>query len=157
MNSETGISLAYEGKLTDQPSAPTPIEITVIFTHIAATLAALRKACELAQNLHARIKVLVPQLVPYPLPLTSPPMVLEFSERRFRAIACRQPVDTFVQLYLCRDRDQVLCEALATKSLVVIAGRNHWWPTEEKRMARMLRKRGHEVVLTFMEEVKAHD
>jgi len=46
----------------------------------------------------ARITLLVPQIVPYPLPLTSPPILLDFNERRFRLIAEQAPVETTVRL-----------------------------------------------------------
>src|SRR5580765_2484747 len=38
------------------------------------------------------------------------------------------------------------------RSLLVIAGSRNWWPTREKRLARELRRAGHEVVLA---EVKS--
>ena len=38
------------------------------------------------------------------MPITSPPVLLDFSERRFRVLAEESPVDTTVQLYLCRDK-----------------------------------------------------
>ena len=44
-------------------------------------------------------------MVPYPLPLTSPPVLLDFSERQFRVLASQSPVETIVRIYLCRDRD----------------------------------------------------
>jgi len=36
--------------------------------------------------------------------------------------------------------------------LVVIGGRQHWWwPTQEKALARTLRRAGHEVIFTETE------
>ena len=65
------------------------LEISVVFTSVEATLAALREAGTLAKALGGRITVVVPQIVPYPLPLTSPPVLVDFTERRFRVIAER--------------------------------------------------------------------
>lgn len=120
--------------------------ISVVFTSVEATLAALRKAGALASRLRARITLLVPQIVPYPLPLTSPPVLLDFNERRFRLIAEEAAVETNVRLYLCRDSRDMLKGALEPHSVVVLAGRKRWWPTAEKRLARTLRRAGHEVV-----------
>ncbi len=78
------------------------LNINVVFTSVDATLAALKEAGRLANNLSAHITLVVLQIVPYPLPLTSP--LVDWNERRFRVIASESPVETMVHLYLCRDR-----------------------------------------------------
>ena len=80
------------------------LKIAVLFTSVESTLAALKEAGDLANHLGAQITLVVPQVVPYPLPLEGPPVRVEFSERRFRVIASESPVETTVQIYLCRDR-----------------------------------------------------
>jgi hypothetical protein len=149
------MSLAIEKILvpaTGQPSRP-PVEeagqrlnIAVVFTSVEATLAALKEAGALASSLGARITLLVPQIVPYPLALETPPVLIEFNERRFRLIASRSPVETTVQIYLCRDPLETLTRALRAGSIVVLGGPRRWWPTREKKLARQLRRAGHEVV-----------
>jgi hypothetical protein len=151
----TNMSLAIEKILspaTGQPSRP-PVEeadrglnITVVFTSVEATLAALKQAGTLASSLGSRITLVVPQVVPYPLALESPPILIDFNERRFRLIAGESPVETNVQIYLCRDQFETLAGVLSPGSLVVLAGRKRWWPTREKSLARKLRGAGHEVV-----------
>jgi len=149
------MSLAIERILapaTGQPSRSSVgetdkrLNIAVVFTSIDATLAALKEAGTLASSLGARITLLVPQVVPYPLPLESPPVLLVFNERRFRVIASESPVATNVQIYLCRDPFEALASVLSPGSLVVLGGPKHWWPTSEKSLARKLRRAGHEVV-----------
>jgi hypothetical protein len=127
------------------------LAITVVFTSTSATTAALRKAGVLADNLNACIKLVAPQVVPYPLPLETPPVLLAFSERRFREIAMESPVETTVQIFLCRDRWETLKGVLAPHSLVVVGGRRRWWPTKEETLARKLRRAGHEVIFTETE------
>ena len=127
------------------------LEVAVVFTSIESTAAALKSASELANRLSARITLLVPQVVPYPLPLTSPPVLLDFNERRFRFLAAQSPVETTVQMYLCRDRLEALRTVLKPHSLVVIGGLKRWWPTSEKKLAGQLRRLGHEVLFTEME------
>ena len=123
------------------------LNISVVFTSVEATLAALREAGALADRLAARITLLVPQVVPYPLPLQSPPVLLDWSQRRFRVIASESTVETRVQLYLCRDRLQTLKSVLKPRSVIVIGGRRRWWwPTSEEALARTLRRAGHEVI-----------
>jgi len=127
--------------------ADSELNIAVIFTSIEPTLSALRRAGALANRLRARITLMVPQVVPYPLPLTEPPVPLEITERRFRVIADQTPVETTVRIYLCRDRVEALTAVLRPHSLVVIGDRGGWWSSEEKRLGRRLRRAGHEVVL----------
>ena len=155
------MSLAIEKRLgpaTGRPAQPIgeetdqKLNIAVVFTSVESTLPALKEAGNLANSLGARITLLVPQVVPYPLPLTSPPVLLDFSERRFRVMAGTSQVETRVRIYLCRDRLDTLATVLRPHSLVVIGGRKRWWwPRAEKRLANRLRRAGHEVVFSETE------
>lgn len=124
------------------------LNVSVIFTSVKATLAALREAGNLASNLGGRITLIVPQIVPYPLPLTSPPVSVDFNERRLKVIASGCRVETRVSTYLCRDPLETLKSVLKPHSLVVVGCRKKWWPTSERRLAAQLRRAGHEVVVT---------
>ena len=149
------MSLAIEKILvpaTGYPARPIAEEtdqqlnIAVVFTSVEATLAALKEAGNLATSLGARIKLVVPQVVPYPLPLETPPVLVEFNENRFRVMASESPVETSVQIYLCRDRIETLTSALKPGSIVVVGGRKRWWPTSDEVLARQLRRAGYEVL-----------
>ena len=132
-------------------AAETRLNISVVFTTVEATIAALRKAGALASRLSGRITLLVPQVVPYPLPLSSPPVLLDWNERHFRVLASEGSVETRVLLFLCRDRWETLKAVLKPRSLVVLGGRKRWWPTAEQHLARKLHRAGHEVVFTETE------
>jgi hypothetical protein len=128
------------------------LDIAVVFTSVAETLAALRHASVLARSQSDKITLLVPQVVPYPRPLTSPPVLIDWNERRFRAIAAASPVGTTVRVYLCRDRDETLLTVLDRHALVVIGGSKSWWRRlAERRLARTLRSAGHQTVLVETE------
>src|ERR1019366_5333473 len=147
------MSLAIEKILvpaTGQPSR-TPevgqrLNIAVVFTSVDSTLAALQEAGNLANSLGARITLVVPQMVPYPLPLESPPVLVESNDNRFRVMASARPVETSVQIYLCRDRFQTLTQVLNAGSIVVLGGRKKWWATKDELLARQLRRAGYEVL-----------
>jgi hypothetical protein len=124
------------------------LNITAVFTSVESTLSALKKAGAVAQGLNAHITLIVGQIVPYPLPLASPPVLLDFNERRFRVLAGASPVETTVRIYLCRDRMEMLQTVLKPRSIVVVGARKSWWPSPEKRLARSLRRAGHQVILT---------
>ncbi len=154
------MALALQKTLKPAPVQPEPrapseteprLNIEVIFTSIEATLAALKQAAELASRLAARITLVVPQVVPCPLPLESPPVLIDWNERRFRVIAEKSPVETTVQIYLCRDRIQTLCAVLRPHSVIVIGRRKRWWPTWEGKLSRVLRRAGHEVIVAQTE------
>jgi hypothetical protein len=128
--------------------AEAKLEISVVFTSIEGTLAALKEAGDLASALGVRITLIVPQVVPYPLPLTRPPLSVDFNERRLRVIAGGSRVETSVSIYLCRDSLEILESVLKPHSIVVLGSRKRWWPTAEKRLAAKLRRAGYEVVVT---------
>jgi len=138
-------------QLPAREDADSKLNIAVIFTAVECTLAALKQAGVLASNLGACISLVVPQVVPYPLPLTNSPISTGFNERRFRVIAGQSRVETRVAVYLCRDRMETLKEVLKPHSVVVVGGRKAWWPTPEKRLAAGLRRAGHEVIFSEME------
>jgi len=135
-------------------NARAALEVVVMFTDVPSTLRALKTAAELAHNLNARIRVLAPQIVPYPLPLDSPQVSKEFHERRFQTLTSNGPVDTRVELCLCRDREEALCQALEPEALVVIGAHRKWWPTADKALAKKLRRKGHHVFLVDSEQSK---
>ena len=122
------------------------LNITVLFTSVESTLAALKEAAILANHLSARVRLIVPQIVPYPLPLENPSVQLEFSKTRFRVMVSESGVETSVQIYLCRDRFTALKSALQPGSIVVLGGPKRWWPTKSQMLARRLRRAGYEVI-----------
>ncbi len=134
------------------PAVPTAEEsnlkfnIAVVFTSVHATLAALKEAGNLASQLGARITLVVPEEVPYALPLETPQIPVLFTEHRFRVIASQSPVETNVHICLCRDRFSALKSALKPGSIVVLGGRKRWWPTKDQRLARDLESVGYEVI-----------
>jgi len=123
----------------------------VIFTSFDSTLAALAEAGTLADTFGGRMTVLVPQVVPWRLPLESPPVLPDWSERRFQMIGSLSPVETTVQIYLCRDPREVTESVLDSGSLIVIGSRQKWRPAFESRLIRKLRRSGHYVILTDKE------
>jgi hypothetical protein len=127
------------------------LSVTVVFTSIRSTLAALKAAGVWASRLGAHITLLAPQVVPYPLPLAHPDVEQRFSEHRFRVLAEESKVETDVRLLWCRDTLETVLGALAPHSLVMLGSQKSWLPTSEKRLARQLRRAGHEVIVTETE------
>ncbi len=109
------------------------LDLKVIFTDRRNTAAALTTARTMARGLGARITLMVAQVVPYPLPLAEPDVPVEFTERVLQSIAVE---DTTVEIYLCRDRNQTICRALAPDSVVIIGARK--W--RDRHLTRLLRQ-----------------
>lgn len=123
------------------------LNIYVIFTSVRSTLVSLKAAGQLAHSLDARIMLVVPQVVPWPLPLERGPVSIEFNENRFRVMAGESQVETSVHMYLCRDKFQTLSSVLPPGSIVVLGGpRRLGWPTTDQALARNLRRAGFEVI-----------
>ena len=121
------------------------LEVVVLHTTTKATLQNLKTAAELAAGLGAHIRLLVLEVVPYPLAIESPSVPVEFTRRRFRTIAAGARIDTQVDIRLGRERIQMLEEALKPGSVIVLEG-GPWW-TRKRRMAKRLERLGHQVVL----------
>ena len=140
------------GRTSLAPAQPKSLlNVSVIFTSVEGTMAALRSAGTLASRLGGHITLVVPEVVPYHLPLNKPAVLHDWNERRFRVLVAESPVDTTVRFYFCRDRDETLAGILKPHSLVIVGGKKRWWPTYESRLAKRLRRLGHEVILTETE------
>lgn len=144
------LSGCYLGSPGLPPDVGHRLEVYVIYTDIPATLAALKTAGELAHQLHARIHLLVPHVVPYPRPLESPPVAADFTDKKFRTLAGGQPVETDVQVALCRDPKEHLLRTLRPRCLAVLGGKSGWfgfrWFRKERKLAKALERRRVHVV-----------
>jgi hypothetical protein len=139
---------------TPEGSRAGHLEVNVIFTDAQSTMAALRTAGSLARDLGASIQVRAAIAVPYALPLDKPQVSVGFIEDLLCRLVRRADLDTFepsIHLYKCRDQIEALLQVLKPNSLVVICGREHWWPTAERRMAEALRSKGHRVVFVGLQ------
>jgi hypothetical protein len=122
------------------------LEVFVIFTDAPGALSALQLAEGLAHKLEAQIRLLMPYEVPYPLPLTKPPVPVEFLEGQLRDLAGKTELEVTAHIYLCRDKKRTLECILGLDSLIVVGGKKRWWPTPGQKLAQSLQKGGHHVI-----------
>src|SRR5580704_4938956 len=101
-------------------AGPSRITIFVLFTSVRRTLDALWSAGRLARDLDAHIEIIVPEIVPYPLPLDEPPVARSFWKHCYRTIVEETGIDISIHLYLCREPREALASVLAPGSIVVI-------------------------------------
>lgn len=133
-----------------------PLEINVLCTSVLATGKAIESAVKLARGLNATLRLLVAQVVPFAVPLETPPVLVEFQEALFRDIARNYGIETRVDIYLCRDAHETFACQLKPRSVVVLGARKRWWRTSEDKLARRLRRAGHEVVVVYGNKENTH-
>jgi len=123
------------------------LEIAVIFTDTECTLCALKILGGLASGLETRIRIIVPQVVHYALPLDKPAVSEEFTERHFSTLASNSSIETRIDICLCRRREEGLLQALKPHSLVIIGSKPSLWWMGRGKLANLLARNGHQVVM----------
>jgi len=133
------------------PPEESGLRITVLYTRIRPTLAALRRAASLARDLRAGIRILNVRNVPYPLPLDRPGLDHEVLAQNFRTIAEGCTIPTRVEICYGRDIVESLLHSLSPNSIVLIGAKPRWWPSKERRWAKLLTRHGHHIVFVPVE------
>jgi hypothetical protein len=128
-------------------TASRALAITVLFTSVRPTLAALRRAAALAGGLGATIRILQVRTVPYPLPLNCPPTDREVLARNLSALVEGHSFPIRLEICYGRDSADSLFQSLDPRSIVVIGFKRTWWLSKEQRLAKQLGRRGHHVIL----------
>ena len=141
------VAHARLSELGDRQGRPAQILITVLYTTSTQTARAYGHALRLARELKGRIKLLVPQTVPYPLPLEAPSAEPETFAARLSLMLDGSEIDTTVEVRLCREPWEGIRTALPAGSIVVVGCDGRWWPCRAMRLARRLKRDGH-LVLT---------
>jgi hypothetical protein len=122
------------------------LEVKVLFSTHAGTLAALELVSRLGAHLGVRPVVLLFFALPHALPLSWPVVSQQFLEERVGALAREAPSEITARIYLCRSARQSLDQILPPHSLIVLGGRRGWRGSSERRLARHLAQQGHEVI-----------
>jgi hypothetical protein len=142
-----GSQLSHDSPIWRSGDGSDELSLTVLFTTVFGTLSALREAARLAHQLSARIRILVPHVVPYPLPIDRPRVEPEFRLRQFRTLRQQEPIETRIDVRLCRNAHQCILDSLPPNSVIVIGDCGGWWPLSYERcLVRRLRNAGHQIV-----------
>lgn len=130
-----------------QETAAPPVSVFVVATRAELLTPAVTTARQLTRELDARIKVLAPYVVPYPLDLSRPPVSSRFLEEQLLSQKALNADTATVQILLCRDEAEAVLGALPSESIVVIGAKKRLWRTKGDSLATRLRKAGHQVVI----------
>ena len=138
-----------------QSSSQSSAGLTVVFTTVPGTMAALERATRLARDLDLCLTLLVPQVVPYQVPVTCPPVAIGHTQQTILSMLSASALnahDINVQICLCRDRIECLSRWMGARSMVFVGRRSRWWPSQERKLERTLRALGYEVIVVEQEE-----
>ena len=121
------------------------LDLVIPFTTPALTEAALNAAVRLGAGLHAGIRLLKIQVVPFPLDLRQSPVPVDFLKDQLRQFPSALPMKR--EIRFAREFEPGLRAALNRHSLVILATRKRPWRTRTERLAADLRRDGYTVVL----------
>ena len=136
-------------------SAAAALEVNVLCTGMPATVKAIDSAAELARGLNARLHLLVAQVVPYAVPLESPPVLVEFQEALFRdmrGVMAWKPMSISSS---AGTRGDVRCGSSAPRSVVVLGARRRMVASRET-LARRCAARATRSLCVYEEEGNHH-
>ena len=144
---KTATQLAGSGPVTpERLESQSRLEIVVPVTSITNAKAAIAAAGRLGTGLDTTIRLLKIQLVPFPLQMDQSPIADGFLEDQLRELDALD-VPVLREIRYARDFDACLRDAIAKRSLVVIASARRIWRTREERLAKALTSEGYSVVL----------
>ena len=126
--------------------------VHVVFTTIDETFPAERVARDLATAMGVPLTLIHFRTVP----VTGagdgaamfPPAEIEAFVARLRA----EGMNVRLRVYVARSDRRAIPFAFKPHSLIVLAGRHHWWPTRSERWRRALEAAGHFVVFVDLSE-----
>ena len=127
------------------------LQITVISTTPKGTLAALKTAARLANNLDAPITLAIIKVVRRHLSLDVPPLLIEFIEKRAFALVSDAGIRdraVSIQIWICHDRKKCLRQALGPQTLAVVGGTKHWWRRDEQKLEEWLCREGYPTIFS---------
>jgi hypothetical protein len=122
-------------------------QIHVVATTEEGTRGALAEASGLASRLNCpRVVLLVPQFAASHEP-TDDPGAAALIREQHRQLAWDAGVTATVRVCVCRRYIEMFRWMLSKDAVIVVGGRRRWWwPTQAQRLARHLKREGHDVV-----------
>jgi hypothetical protein len=123
----------------------TELDLVVPFTTPRLTRAALDAANRMGNGLNGAVRLLQIQVVPYPLRIEESPVMMDFLKSRLTKLESLLPLRA--EIFLARDFEPALENALKEHSIVVLASPARPWRTRTERLADRLRRDGHTVVM----------
>ncbi len=124
--------------------------ISVIYTNIEGTLAALDAAVRLSRGLEAQIVLIVAEELTPCYSLDHPPTATAFFRNVCKAILAELQLDENairLQIHFCRRQVTCFETALRPRSIVVLGTGHRFWRRKENKLAHTLKGLGHDALL----------
>ena len=134
-----------ELEIVERPQQVAEIDLVVPFTTPELTRIALAAADRMGSGLHATLRLVKVQVVPFPMDLDQSPVYLEFLKQQLAQFDSALPRSA--EIRLAREFEPGLLGTLNPESVVVLAAPKRLWKTRNERLAASLRRTGHKVVL----------
>jgi hypothetical protein len=123
----------------------TRLDLVVPFTTPELTRTAIAAAGRMGDGLHASIRLLKVQCVPYPLALNESPVFVGFLREQLNSFRSALPLTS--EIHFAREFEPGLQDGLNEDSVVVLSYRKRPWRTRNERLAASLIRAGRKVIL----------
>jgi hypothetical protein len=122
--------------------------VYVVRSSLPATCAAVDFGRSIAQSLDVPLTVVDFKVTRYPLAPGAHAAVTLDETHRFADWLRERNVKARLSVVVCRSLEAAIPTTFRQQSVVVLAGRRHWWPTRVQRFRRALEAAGHAVRFT---------
>ena len=137
----------------EQAPETAELDLVIPFTTPELTRAAITAANRMGAGLHAALRLVRVQVVPFELDLNRSPVFIGFLKEQLAAFESALPIAGEVRL--ARDFEDGLKSTLGADSVVILATKRRPWRTSTERLSRSLRRAGYRTVLVGSEAQNA--
>src|SRR5580698_2499395 len=131
--------------ISEQAPQVAELDIVIPFTTPELTRAAIDAANSMGAGLHATLRLVRVQVVPFELDLNRPPVFIDFLKEQLDGFESALPIAGEVRL--ARDFEDGLKGTLGADSVVILATKQRPWRTSTERLSRSLRRSGYRTIL----------
>jgi hypothetical protein len=139
--------------IVEQAPQAAELDIVIPFTTPELTRTAINAANRMGAGLHAALRLVRVQVVPFELDLNRPPVFIDFLKEQLGGFKSTLPLAGEVRL--ARDFEDGLKSTLGPDSVVILATKRRPWKTSTERLSRSLRRSGYRTVLVGTEAQNA--
>jgi hypothetical protein len=139
--------------IAEQAPQVAELDLVIPFTTPELTRVAISGANRMGAGLHAALRLIRVQVVPFELDLNRPPVFIDFLKEQLTGFESALPIAGEVRL--ARDFEDGLKGTLGPDSVVILATKPRPWRTSTERLSRSLRRSGYRTVLVGTEAIHA--
>jgi hypothetical protein len=145
--------MTARGELTIDPASLDPLggsglmQLVVVHSEPLLTANVLKRAADLVAGLSANILLLAVHTVPFPAPFASASASHAHLVGELAKLAGQCPLAVTPHVVMARYRDEGFRFLLQRESTVLVGSRRRRWRNREEKLARVLARDGHNVIL----------